>query len=150
MSLKEALLAYAHFVAIFGLAVTLVAELVLLRPAMDAALFRRLRSVDLGYGIAAIGVAITGVLRLTLGAKGAAYYAGDPVFWAKMALFLAVGLLSIPPTVSYLRWRKLAAPDGSLVLSATAYGRTRTLLWVEIGLFCLIPLCATFIAYGVR
>ncbi len=148
--MKEALLAYAHFVAIFALAVTLVAEVVLLRPAMDAGLFRRLRAVDLGYGIAAVCVVITGVLRVTLGEKGSAYYAGDPVFWVKMALFLSVGLLSIPPTVNYLRWTKLTAPDGSLTLDPARYGRTRALLWAEIGLFCLIPLCATFITYGVR
>jgi putative membrane protein len=65
-----------------------------------------------------------------------------------MALFVAVGLLSIVPTVAYLRWNRNAEDDGSIVLPQREFSRIRTFLWLQIGIFIFIPLCATFMARG--
>lgn len=51
------------------------------------------------------------------GAKPAEFYTGNPVFHAKLTLFVVVGLLSIYPTVFLLRQRKnadetIAVPAG--------------------------------------
>jgi putative membrane protein len=146
--IKEALLAYVHFIAIFGLVCTLVGELFLLRQAMPEAIARRLRVLDRWYGGAAGAVVITGLLRLILGLKGAGFYTHNPVFWTKMALFVVVGLLSIIPTLDYIGWNKRPIENGMLVLPGREYARVRGVLWVQVVLLVLIPLCATFMARG--
>jgi putative membrane protein len=146
----DALLAYAHFLTIFALASVLFAELVLLRPSLPADIYRRLRLIDRWYGIVAVLVIVTGLARLNFGVKGAGFYTHNPIFWTKMGLFAAVGLLSIAPTIAYLRWQARTAPDGSLALEAIEYLRVRTWILAELVLFLLIPLCAVLMARGVR
>jgi uncharacterized membrane protein len=51
-------------------------------------------------------------------------------------------------TVAYIRWGRAHAGDGPLELSVPEFGRIRGLLWLEVGLFIFIPLCATFMARG--
>jgi putative membrane protein len=148
MLTRDALLAYAHFVCIFALASLLVGELVLVRKTLPADLFRRLQGIDRWYGIVAGLVILSGLARLFLGVKGAAFYTHNPVFWTKMALFVAVALLSIPPTVAYLRWNARRSADGSIVLGDAEYTRLRRFLWLQIGLLAFIPLCAAFMARG--
>ena len=145
---RDALLAYAHFIAIFALASVIVGELLLLRKTLPADLFARLRNLDRWYGIVAGLVIVTGLLRLSFGLKGAAFYTHNPVFWTKMALFVAVGLISIVPTLAYLRWPKRASPDGSIVLDDAEFGRIRGLVLLQLALFVFIPLCAVFMARG--
>ena len=145
---RDALLAYAHFLSIFALASVLTGELLILRKTLPPDLFARLRSVDRWYGIVAGLVVITGLLRLNLGLKGRDFYVHNPVFWTKMALFVAVGLISIVPTVAYIRWHKRASPDGSIVLDDAELARTRGLVLLQIGLFVFIPLCAAYMARG--
>jgi putative membrane protein len=60
-----------------------------------------------------------------------------------------VAVISIGPTVTYLRWNQRRAADGSIVLDDREYRRLRALLWAQIGLFVLIPLCAALMANGV-
>jgi len=67
----DALLAYAHFIAIFALASTFAAELLLFRRTMAAEIFNRLRLTDRWYGIIAGLVIVTGLLRVNFGLKGA-------------------------------------------------------------------------------
>jgi putative membrane protein len=148
MLTRDALLAYFHFMSIFGLATVLIAEVILLRRILPPDMFYRLRLVDRWYGIIAVLVVVSGLLRLNLGLKGVAFYTGNPVFWTKMGLFVCVGLLSIVPTFAYLRWSRLAEDDGSIVLPEHEFTRVRTFVWLEIGLFVFIPLCATFMARG--
>ncbi|MBV8581365.1 MAG: DUF2214 family protein [Candidatus Eremiobacteraeota bacterium] len=145
---SDALLAYAHFLCIFLLASMLVGELLLFGKSLSAVAFARLRLVDRWYGIAAGLVILTGLGRVFLGVKGPAFYGGNHVFWTKMALFVVVALLSIPPTIAYLRWASRAAADGSVALDDAEYGRIRTFLWAQVSVFVFIPLCATFMARG--
>jgi putative membrane protein len=65
-----------------------------------------------------------------------------------MALFVAVALISIGPTVAYIRWGRTLTGDGPIQLDAAQFGRARALLWVQVVLFLFIPLCATFMARG--
>jgi putative membrane protein len=148
MLAREAILAYAHFLSIFALASVIAAEVILFRQVMASEIFRRLRTIDTWYGILAGVVVITGLCRLWFGIKGPQYYQYNPIFWTKMALFVAVGLISIVPTVAYIRWGRAHAGDGPLELSVPEFGRIRGLLWLEVGLFIFIPLCATFMARG--
>lgn len=148
MLTRDALLAYAHFMCIFALASLLTAELVILRKMLPADLLRRLRLVDRWYGIVAGLVIASGLGRLFFGLKGAAFYAQNPVFWTKMGLFVVVALLSIPPTIAYIRWSSREAADGSVELDDREYARIRGLVLLQVGIFVFIPLCAVFMARG--
>jgi putative membrane protein len=147
MLTRDALLAYAHFLAIFALASVIVAELLLFRKTIAAASFVLLQAVDRWYGIIAGLVVLTGLARLFLGIKGQAFFTHNPVFWTKMGLFVAVGLISIGPTVAFIRWNTRVA-DGVLQLQDGEFARVRGMLWLQAGLFVFIPLCAAFMARG--
>ena len=149
MLARDALLAYAHFIAIFTLASLLVGELIVLRQKLPADLVRRMQGIDRWYGIVAGLVIVSGLGRLFLGLKGPAFYTHNLVFWTKMGLFVAVALISIGPTVAYVRWNMRREDDGSVVLEDSEFGRLRGLLWLQVGLFALIPLCAVFMARGI-
>jgi putative membrane protein len=146
---RDALLHFAHFLCIFLLASLLAGEAFLLKKSLSGQRVAQLQGVDRYYGIAAGFVIITGLLLVFFGAKGPAYYAHNAIFWMKMALFASVALISIVPTVAFLRWNQRRAADGSIVLEDGEYGRLRTLLWAEIGLFVFIPLCAALMANGI-
>jgi putative membrane protein len=146
--ISEALAAYAHFLSIFTLVALLVVEAALYRPRLPGPTLLLLRRVDLFYGVAAGAVIVTGLLRVFFFAKGAAFYAANPVFWVKMALFLAVGLLSVPPTIHYMRSAKRLSGD-MLVVPDADYRRIRWYLRAQLLLVCFIPLAATLMARGI-
>lgn len=148
MVTRDALLAYAHFMCIFALASLLAGELFIVRKKLPGDLVRRLQGIDRWYGIVAGLVIVSGLGRLFLGLKGAAFYQHNPVFWLKMGLFVAVALTSIGPTVAYVRWNARRLTDGSIVLEDAELTRLRSLLWLQVGLFALIPLCAALMARG--
>ena len=104
------LLASFHHLAVFSLAAILSAEIFLTGGTIDDRMALRLARVDAWFGIMAAIALAAGLLRVFLGAKGADYYLGNTFFWLKMALFAAVGLISIAPTFSYLVWRRRLAP----------------------------------------
>jgi hypothetical protein len=58
--------------------------------------------------------------------KGSAFYFGNPFFNAKMALFVLVGLVSIYPTVRFIKWRAQMRAGARAMVSA---GEHRWILW---------------------
>lgn len=137
-------LAAVHHVLVFGLAVMLAMELALLRaPQIDV---RRLAKLDGGYGLTAVLVVVVGIARVVWGAKGWAYYGDNPAFWTKMALFVAIGLISILPTVAFVRWSKAAKADDAF--QPTPREVTGAAMWVriEIGLLLLLVVAAAAMA----
>jgi putative membrane protein len=94
----EALLSYAHLLAILTLVVFIASEAALCRPEwLNAQVVERLVTVDRVYGIAAGAVFLTGLARILLGAKGAGWYGHNWLLWTKLGLFVVVGLLSTSP-----------------------------------------------------
>ena len=145
---RDALLHFAHFICIFLLASLLAGEAVLLRKSLPRDRVTQLQVVDRWYGIAAGLVIVTGLLLVFFGEKGATYYAHNAIFWTKMTLFVMIALISILPTVAFLRWNKRLGADGSVTLEDAEYGRLRGLVWLQIGLLALLPLCAALMANG--
>ena len=146
MPIRDALLAYAHYITIFALASLLLAELAIFRKALPGDLYRRLRLIDRWYGIMAGLVIVTGLLRLNFGLKGAQFYVHNPLFWTKMAVIVA--LLSIAPTIAFIKWNARKAADGSIVVDDADAARIRGFLLAQVAVFVFIPLCATFMARG--
>lgn len=149
MATRDALLHFAHFLCIFALVSLVTGELVLLRRSLPRDLARRMQLIDRWYGISAGLVILTGLGLMTFGAKGAAYYIHNPIFWTKMGLFAVVALLSISPTVTYLRWREVTGTDGTIALEDREFTRIRGLLWAQLGVIVLLPLCAALMANGI-
>lgn len=141
--MTSALLAFLHHLAAFAVVAAIAAEFVLLRDEVTAQEARRLRIVDQVYGIAALALLVVGALRVFYFEKGWAYYSSSVPFLAKMGLFLVVGLLSIYPTVTFIRWRK------SLDVDAAKLRTLRRLIHWELALVVGILLCAALMARGI-
>ena len=144
----DAILAYLHFTAIFLLFAFMTVEVMLMRGDLDAKAIRLLARMDLWYFGSAIAALVTGFLRLALGAKGADFYfSGWPVY-AKLALFFAVAIVSIQPTLTFIRWRRAAEHDAAWRVPDDERKRMRRYLMIELHLAALIPLVAVIMARG--
>jgi putative membrane protein len=111
----DLILAILHHIAVFGLVAHIMAEAVLLRPGIGVMEVNRLARLDRAYGGTAGAVIVIGILRVIFGIKGYEYYIENPWFWAKMASFAAIAILSIPPTRTFLAWRRAAQHDPAFV-----------------------------------
>ena len=144
----EAILAFLHISAILALVVFLSSEAALCRPEwMNETIVNRLVTVDRIYGIAALSVLVTGLLRIYLGMKGSAWYWSNWLLHVKLGLFVLAALLSIPPTIRFIRWRKALRATGALP-SAEEVRKTRKLVMIQAHIIPIIPLAATFLARG--
>ena len=141
-------LASLHHLAVFTLAAALAAELATLTIDIDARGMSRLAKIDLGYGVCAALVVIVGVARVIWGAKGYEYYLANHIFWTKMALFVVVGLLSVPPTLRYFAWGRQFRANADFRPGVAAVARARTYLWAEAAFFLAIPVAAAAMARG--
>ncbi len=144
----DALLAYLHFTAIFVLFAFLSVEVVLVRGALDAAAIRLLGRTDLWYFGSAIAVLVTGFLRLVFGAKGADFYLGGWPVYAKIALFLVIAVMSVTPTLMFIRWRRHLDHHPAWKVPDDERRRARRLVMVEIHLAALIPAIVVVMARG--
>jgi putative membrane protein len=140
----DAVLASVHHLFVFSLVAVLFAELVLASSPPDAARLRQLGRLDSAYGLLSMGIIAAGFLRAAYGAKGWSFYAHNPVFWTKIGIFVAVGLLSAVPTVRLVRWRK-----AGVVPDAAAMRSTRQWMVAEVSLVAAIPVIAVLMARGV-
>ena len=103
---------------------------------------------DNWWGVAALLWLGTGLLRAFAGfEKGTTYYLSNPLFHAKLGLFVLVVFLEVWPAVTLVRWR-LALRRGQAVDLDNA-GRFASLSYVEAGIVLLILPLATAIARGV-
>ena len=114
METTDLVLAILHHLLAFSLAGIIAAEFVLIGSEMTASTVRRLARIDRHYGMVAMLVILVGAARVAWGLKGWEYYVYNWVFWAKMATFAAVGLLSRGENVS----AALGATAGFFLLAA--------------------------------
>jgi len=147
--LTDLILAILHHLAIVCLIVLLALEFALLRPGITSENLRHLAKIDAAYGAAAMLVIVIGVCRVIWGIKGAEFYLSNPWFWAKMASFAGVGLLSIPPTLALLKWRKASKQDVGFLPPQNDVARLRVFVHAEVALLGLVVIFAAAMArYG--
>jgi putative membrane protein len=140
-------LAIVHHLLIFSLAGVLAFEIGAIRPEISRSDIHRLARIDLWYGILAGALIIVGFSRAIFAAKGWAYYSINIFFYAKMGTFLCVALLSIPPTIAFIRWRRALAANPDFLPRQAEVDRVRRFLLLEAALF---PLIAAFAALMAR
>jgi len=134
---------YLHFIAIFVLAGALIIENIAIKPVITAEDARNLAKVDAAYGSAAALVALFGTGLWFWFGKPVDFYSYNPLFLLKIGLFILIALLSIYPTLFFLKHRKAA--DTELVVPKAI----RTLLRVELVLLCVIPVLAFLMTRGI-
>ena len=147
--ITTALMAFLHHLLAFTLTACLVYEFIAYHKNMGLAEIRRIQRVDLLYGISAGLLVLIGLLRVFFFEKGINFYLNNPFFWVKMTAFLLVGLLSIDPTIRYIRWNRTLRQNGVPEISETEYRRTRILLSLEVIGIAVILLAAPMMARGI-
>ena len=144
----DAIFAYLHYTAIFILFAFISVAAIALREPLDAAGIRRMVRLDLWTFGSAMAALATGMLRLVWGAKGAEFYLSSWPFFAKVGLFLAIAGISIGPTLTFVRWRRMLDHDAGFVVPEAEQKKIRRIVMVQLHLAALIPVFAVMMARG--
>ncbi|TJZ73886.1 DUF2214 family protein [Chitiniphilus eburneus] len=147
--LLDATLAAAHFIAIFMLITFLSIETVLCKRDWMPGAAARLARYDLLYFLMAMLVLATGLARLFLGVHGKDFLLANPVFHAKITVFVVIAAVSIYPTRRFQAWRKAARADAGFVPQPEDLKRVRSCLMVETHLIVLMPIFGALMARGI-
>jgi putative membrane protein len=145
----NALFAFLHFVAAFGIVSTLFFEWLAFNKNPTLIEAKRIQQCDRWYGIFAGIILLIGFLRVYFFEKGAAFYFTNAFFLAKLCLFLVIGLLSIYPTVTFIGWRKDLQAGRPPVMTDSEFGAISIILNLEMALLAGLVLCASLMAKGV-
>jgi putative membrane protein len=114
----------------------------------DAAALRSALAADNWWGVAAALWLITGLWRAFGGLeKGAQYYLHNPLFHAKLGLFILVLLLELWPMITLIRWRIALRRSQNVTFDrAPLFAK---ISYVELGLVAVIVFLATALARGI-
>jgi putative membrane protein len=141
--------AFLHFLAVFGIFCTVFLEWRTMSRTPSLAEARRIRIADRWFGIFAGVVLVVGFLRVYYFEKGHAFYAANPFFRAKLTLFVLVGLLSIYPTLRFIKWGAQTKEGRAPVVAQGEYRWIVAILRGELILLLAMALCASLMARGV-
>ncbi len=148
MDTTDLILAILHHLLVFSLAGIIAAEFVLIRNTLDASTLRRLGRVDRHYGMLAMLVIIAGLARVLYGLKGWEFYVYNWVFWAKIAAFAVVGILSIKPTMRIIAWNRQITANAAFKVPDDEISSVRKAILAQAIVFLLIPVFAAAMARG--
>jgi putative membrane protein len=141
------IVAWIHYVAIMLMIASLLGEHLLLKRAMAAAEAKTVQRLDIVYGASAALVLVTGIIRMFL-EKGVAYYNHHVAFHILFGIFVIAALLSIYPTMIFLRWRSETSVGRGQQLAQDQFRKLQMILRVEMTLLLLAPFFATWMAHG--
>lgn len=142
------LIPYLHYIGIMALMGSIITEHVILKPRMTQEQVKSLAVVDLIYGLSAILVLATGLLRWFMYGKGYDFYMSTPLFHIKLTLFIVLGILSIFPTLKILKWKKQYKGGEEPEISEKQVKRLLMFIRIELLIVAIIPLLAVMIARG--
>ena len=144
-------LASLHLIALgLGLGAVIARGTALREAPSNAALRRAFRS-DATWGFAALLWIVTGVWRLLEGfEKPTGYYLANPVFHAKMGLFLLIVLLELWPMLTLMRWRRTfsAGESAERLMTSGPGRRIATISHIEALLVVAMVFVAVALARG--
>ncbi|WKZ34446.1 MAG: DUF2214 family protein [Anaerolineales bacterium] len=149
MIIVNSIMASLHHILAFALTAALVYEFVAYRKELTVPEARRIQRVDLVYGISAGLLIIVGLLRVYFFEKGPNYYLYNHIFWTKMALFVIIGMLSVYPTIRYIKWNPMLTQNKAPEIPDNEYKNIRLLLWLEMIGLVLVLFAAPLMARGV-
>ena len=147
--LSRAGMAYAHELSFMVCFAALTAERLMIRANPDQGTATKLIVTDVIYGLAALTLLGSGIMRVLYFGQGSAFYTENPLFWWKVGLYLAAGALSLYPTITYVLWAiPLRKGESPSVSEATAT-RIGWIINVELLAFASLPFMASLMARGV-
>lgn len=141
----ELFLRYIHFISIFAIVGSLTSEHLLLRSTLSRLEIKRLSNIDGVYGMAALTLLAAG-LTLWLGGYGkpTSFYSQNWIFHTKIGLYVVIGLLSIYPTVFFLKNRK-GDPEENVTIPKSIFWMIR----IELLLMFILPMLAGLMSRGI-
>ena len=145
--LSTVFLPWLHYIAMLMMAGGAVAELYVLRLPVSRDSVRLLPRVDLFYGIAAVAVLVTGLLRMYHGGKGPDYYWSNGLMHGVITAFVIAFAVSLVPTVRFRRWSR-ALTQHDVLPDAAAIRKTAPWVHIQLTLISLIALLITLVAKG--
>lgn len=138
---------YVHLLAVIGIGALLYSELTVLFSAVDIYAVRRLAVLHAGLIAVAALALVTGALAVAF-AEAPGFYLRNPNFYIKVALFLAIVLIAIPPTRHLLDWRReLVTANNAPHPDDVAHVRRYVI--AEAVLFALVPLASVVVSRGI-
>lgn len=136
---------YLHFIAVFAIVGALVAEQFLVSKSMTRKEIKRIAIIDGLYGFGAVLVLIAGFTLWFWIGKPADFYTKNWIFHTKLTLFVVLGLLSIYPSIFFLKNRKGADLHTEIKVPATVM----ICLRLELLLLFIIPILASYMSFGI-
>jgi putative membrane protein len=106
---------------------------------------KRISRIDAVYGLGAILVLAAGLILWFAVGKPAQFYSRNWIFHTKLTLFVVLGLLSIYPTVFFMKNRKGTDLDSEIEVPKTVI----ILLRLELVLIIIMPILATYMSLGI-
>lgn len=147
--MANALVAYIHFLAAFTLVSSIVFEWLTYNRNITLIEAKRIQFIDIVYGISAGVVLVFGFMRLFYFEKGSAFYLDSPFYKVKLYTFLLVGVLSIYPTIKFIKWRKEIKLGIAPKYDDKEFKAIQWILRIEIIGLLIIILAASFMAKGI-
>ena len=140
---------YIHFLSILLVYAAVFAEFVMLSRSLSRQKISFLAKIDGVYGIASIFVVGAGMAMwfgfdAGLGFKPSAWYMENPIFHLKYGLFVLVGILSIWPSIFFMRQRK-----GDQEKDIQIPNHIRAIVRIGLIILSLIPILAVLAAAGI-
>jgi putative membrane protein len=139
--------AWIHYVGVMLMMASLLGEHLLLKQETTVGEARAVQHLDIIYGGSAALVLVTGVMRMYL-EKGTTYYLQSGPFHALLGVFVLAALISIYPTVVFLRWRADTRAGRGQQLAASQFKKLQMILRTEMALLLSAPFFATWMAHG--
>jgi putative membrane protein len=140
----ELFIRYIHFISIITVAGSLVSEHMLLGKQVPRSVIKKLSVIDAIYGVSAILIVVTGLTMWFGVGKGADFYTKNPLMHIKFTLFVVLGVLSIWPSVFFLKNKK---GDQSEMIDVPK--KIFMFIRIEILLLFVIPYLAVLMAQGI-
>jgi putative membrane protein len=118
-----------------------------LRGRLDTEGLRRVFAADAWWAVAAILWLVTGLARWLMGTeKASEYYLANPLFHAKLGMFVLIVVLEIWPMMTLIRWRRRRAQSGNV--DTTSAGRLAVISMFQALLVVAIVVVAAAMARG--
>ncbi|WP_320664200.1 DUF2214 family protein [Prochlorococcus sp. MIT 1223] len=147
--LQKAGIAYIHYLSFMICFGALVLERKILKVSPDRKEAITLLLADVVYGVAALLLLLSGLLRVLYLGQGSEFYTQNPIFWIKITIFIGVGLLSLYPTFTYILWAIPLSKGELPKVDSILVERITKIINIELIGFIMIPLFATLMARGV-
>ena len=141
--MEELFIRYMHFVGIISMFSLLAIQNILLLKKINIGDFKKLGIIDGLYGFSAVVTLIAGLMLWLVVGKPSEFYSVNIIFQLKLTLFGFVGLISIAPTIYFIRNRNSKEREINVPSWVIRIKRT------ELIVLLLIPLLAVLMARGV-